>query len=226
MLPQTSQATQTPRESAAPKTHARPKKNKDSKKAKCSWAYRAWVGRGAARDERGRWRTCKDEFRSAMASSDAARVGDMAAIMEVRHGISRPLKRPRERSPEIKRFGRQRLRALRVGGAIPATRPHHAISRADLTDFRLAPWRELQDLHHTRGRQLRASCQEDARHARQRESEDLAALQQWRDKCAKALPARIWLTGHRARVHAEPAPPQPSSGAGATRWLWQPTCAK
>ena len=125
-----------------------------------------------------------------MASSDAARVGDVAAIMEVRHGISRPLRRPRERSPDIKRFGRQRLRALRVGVAIPATRPHHAISRADFTDFRLATWRELQDLHHTRGRQLRASCQEGARHARQREREDLAALQELLSK--RAMRRQSW----------------------------------
>ena len=134
MLPQAPQAAQTRPESAVPKIRARPKK----KKAQGSWAYRAWTGRGASRDERGRWRTCKAEFRSAMASSDAARIGDMAAIMEVRHAMSRPLKRPRQRSPEIRRFGRQRLRALRVGGAIPAIRPAQATSSADLSDFRHA----------------------------------------------------------------------------------------
>ena len=115
-----------------------------------------------------------------MASFDAARVDAVAAVMEVRHAVSRPLKRKRERAGEIRHARRIRLRALRVGGAIPATQ----INRADLTGLRLTISRELQDLHHTRGRQLRASSLGGALHARQREREDMAALQQWWDKCA------------------------------------------
>ena len=57
--------------------------------------------------------------------------------------------------------------------------------RTDLVESRHTAIREYQDLHHTRGRQLRASFVDGAQRAQRREREDLAALQQWRDKCAK-----------------------------------------
>ena len=56
MLPQAPQAAQTRPESAVPRISARPNQTK-TKKAGGSWAYRAWIGRGASRDELGRW--CK-----------------------------------------------------------------------------------------------------------------------------------------------------------------------
>ena len=112
LLPPVTQAAQTRLSGAG----GRPaKKYKDYKKIRGSWAYRAWVGRGAARDERGRWRTCKAEFRLDMASSDAAHIEDLAAIMEVRHGTSRPLKRTwGDRSGQQRHVYRQRQRALRI----------------------------------------------------------------------------------------------------------------
>ena len=39
-----------------------------------------------------------------------------------------------------------------------------------------------------------------------------------------SLPAGTCLAArHSASLHAEPTRPQPSSGAGAARWSWQPT---